>query len=152
MRFFQGPHTQYRAHHSQTRVCARLIGLSYAQLRQRREFGRGGGFGEVARCVPSGDHVCGMLSVCAVTVESIEYQPVSRYPPPAHIRESNADMFLRIRPSDGQARNSRWRPATRVYQQGPLSDLFRPRVLDTAQNNIHTRPGLCLHLYLTLAP
>ena len=74
------------------------------------------------------------------------------YPPPAHIRESNADMFLRIRPSDGQARNSRWRPATRVYQQGPLSDLFRPRVLDTAQNNIHTRPGLCLHLYLTLAP
>lgn len=107
MRFFQGPHTQYRAHHSQTRVCARLIGLSYAQLRERREFGRGGGFGEVARCVLSGDHVCGMLSVCAVTVESIEYQPVSRYPPPAHIRESNADMFLRIRPSDGQARNSR---------------------------------------------
>ena len=77
MRFFQGPHTQYRAHHSKTRVCARLIGLSYAQLRERREFGRRGGFGEVACCVLSGDHVCGVLSVCAVTVESIEYQPVS---------------------------------------------------------------------------
>ena len=64
MRSFWKPHTQYRAHHSQTRVCARLIGLSYAQLRERREFGRRGGFGEVARCVLSGDHVCGVLGEC----------------------------------------------------------------------------------------
>lgn len=42
-------HTQHRAHHSQTRVCARLIGLPYAQLGERREFGRRGGFDEVAR-------------------------------------------------------------------------------------------------------
>ena len=55
-------HTQHRAHHSQTRVCARLVWLSYAQLGERREFGRRGSFGEVACCVLSGDHVCGGLA------------------------------------------------------------------------------------------
>jgi hypothetical protein len=70
--FFKGPRTQHRAHHSQTRVCARLIGLSYAQLGEGREFGRRGGFGEVACCVLSGDHVCGGIIECAGTVESID--------------------------------------------------------------------------------
>jgi hypothetical protein len=70
---FQGPHTQHRAHHSQTRVCARLIGLSYAQLRERREFGSRGNFGQLAGCVLSGDHDCRLLTGCAVTVEAMAY-------------------------------------------------------------------------------
>jgi hypothetical protein len=99
VRMFQASHTQHRAHHSQTRVCARLVGLSYAQLRERREFGRRGGFGEVACCVLSGDHVCGGLSGCADTVRVRGYLIcgyLSRCPP-AHRRRCGS--ILQMRPS-----------------------------------------------------
>jgi hypothetical protein len=49
-------HTQHCAHHTQTRVCIRLVGLSYAQLGERRQFGRSSGARELVCGVLAGDH------------------------------------------------------------------------------------------------
>lgn len=52
-------HTQHCGHHTQTRVRICLVGLSYAQLGERRQFGRSGGARELVCGVLTGDHDCG---------------------------------------------------------------------------------------------
>lgn len=54
-------HTQHCGHYTQARVRICLVGLSYAQLGERRQFGRRGGARELICGVLSGDHDCGVF-------------------------------------------------------------------------------------------